>query len=136
MFNKLTKKCVFSANNTLIKQVDGCPMGGPISAVLLDIHVCKMEEDIVTPSKPLFYKRYVDDNYVKRKKNETDELSNVFNLYHQNIKLTLEMDPTKFLDTEIIRSNGKITTQVYNKLKKLPYIGHQKSQSDTNAMLL
>ena len=91
-------------------------MGGPISAVLLDIHVCKMEEDIVTPSKPLFYKRYVDDNYVKRKKNETDELSNVFNLYHQNIKLTLEMDPTKFLDTEIIRSNGKITTQVYNKL--------------------
>ena len=120
MFNQLTKKCVFSANNTLIKQVDGCPMGGPISAVLLDIHVCKMEEDIVTPSKPLFYKRYVDDNYVKRKKNETDELSNAFNLYHQNIKLTLEMDPTKFLDTEIIRSNGKITTQVYNKLKKLP----------------
>ena len=30
------------------------------------------------------------------------------------------MNPTKFLDTEIIRSNGKITTQVYNKMKKLP----------------
>ena len=29
------------------------------------------------------------------------------------------MNPTKFLDTEIIRSNGKITTQVYNKMKKL-----------------
>ena len=110
----------FSANNTIIKQVDGCPMGGPISAALLDIHVCKMEEDIVTPSKPLFYKRYVDDTYVKRKKNETYELSNVLNLYHQNIKLTLELDPTKFLDTEIIRSNGKITTQVHNKKKKLP----------------
>ena len=30
------------------------------------------------------------------------------------------MDPTKFSDTEIIRSNDKITTQVYNKMKKLP----------------
>ena len=29
------------------------------------------------------------------------------------------MDPTKFLDTEIIRSNCKITTQVYDKMKKL-----------------
>ena len=73
----------------------------------------------MTPSKPLFYKRYVNNTFVKRKKNDTDELYNALNLYHQNIKLTLELDPTKFLDTEIIRSNGRITTQVYNKMKKL-----------------
>ena len=70
--------------------------------------------------KPLSYKLYVDDTYVGRKKNETDELYNVLNLYHQNIKLTLELDPIKLSDTEIIRSNGKITTQVCNKMKKLP----------------
>ena len=29
-------------------------MGGPISVILSDIYVCKMEKDIVTPSKPLF----------------------------------------------------------------------------------
>ena len=74
---------------------------------------------LVTPSKPLFYKRYMDDTYVERKKNETDELYNALNLYHQNIKLILELDPTKFLDIEIILSNGKITTQVYNKMTKL-----------------
>ena len=45
---------------------------------------------------------------------------NVLNLYHENIKLTLELDPIKFLDTEIIRSNSKITTQLSNKMKKLP----------------
>ena len=95
-------------------------MGGPISVVLSDIYVCKMEEDIVAPSKPLFYKRYVDDTYVRRKKNETDELYNELNSYHQNIQLTLELNPTKFPDTEIIQSNSKITTQVYNKMKKLP----------------
>ena len=61
-----------------------------------------MEEDIVAPSKPLFYKRYADDTYIRRKNNETDELYNALNSYHQNIKLTLELNPTKFLDTEII----------------------------------
>ena len=79
-----------------------------------------MKENIVGPSKLLFYKRYVDDAYVRRKKNETDKLYNALSPCHQNIKLTLELDPTKFLDTEIIRSNGKMTTQVYNKMKKLP----------------
>ena len=44
--------------------------------VLSEIYVCKIEEDIVTPSKLLFYKRDVDDTYVRRKKNETDELYN------------------------------------------------------------
>ena len=61
VLNKPTMKCVFSANNRLIKQIDDCPMGKPISVVLSDIYVCTMEEDIVAPSKPLFYKRYVID---------------------------------------------------------------------------
>ena len=73
----------------------------------------------MAPSKPLFYKRYVDDTYAGRKKNDIDGLYNTLNSYHQNIKLTLELDPTKFLDTEIFQSNAKTTTQVYNKMKKL-----------------
>ena len=121
LLNKLTTKCGFSANNRLIKHIDGCPMAGPISVVLSDIYVCKIEDYTVTPSKPLFYKRCVDDTYVRRKKkNETDELYNALSSYHQNIKLTLELDQVKILDTEIIRSNCKIITQVYNKMKKLP----------------
>ena len=47
LLKKLTQECVFSINNRLIKQIDGCPMGGPISVVFSDIYVCKMEEDIV-----------------------------------------------------------------------------------------
>ena len=46
---KLTKKSVFSANDRLIKQIDGCPMGSPISVVFSDIYMCKMEEDAVKP---------------------------------------------------------------------------------------
>ena len=57
---------------------------------------------------------------MRRKKHETDKLFIDLNSYHQNIKLTLEINPNKFLDTEIIRTNQGIETQVHNKVKKLP----------------
>ena len=97
---KLMKECTFSVSNRLIKQIDGCAMGGTISVVFADIYICKMVDDVVAPLKPIFYKRYVDDTYVRRKKNTTDELFE--NTYHDNIKLTIEENPTKFLDTEIV----------------------------------
>ena len=58
---------MFSINNRLIKQVDGCPMGRPRSVVFSDVYVCKMEEDIVIPANSIFYKIYVDDIYVRKK---------------------------------------------------------------------
>ena len=117
---KLTKECVFSVNNRLIKKIDGCPMGGPISIVFSDIYVCKMEEDIVTPMKPHFHKRYVRDTHIRRKKNEPDSLFEKLNSYHPNIKLSIERNLTKFLDTEIIRRECEIETKVYSKSQKLP----------------
>ena len=111
---------MFTINNRLIKQLNGCPMGGLISAVFSDIYVCKTDEDIVIPANPIFYKRYIEDTYGRRKKHETDKLFIDLNSYHENIKLMLEINPNKFLDTEIIRINQEIKTQVYNKTKKLP----------------
>ena len=74
LLKKLTQECMFTINNKLVKQVAGCPMGGLISVVLSDIYACKIEEDIVIPANPIFYKRYIDDTYVRRKKHETDKL--------------------------------------------------------------
>ena len=34
-----------------------------------DIYMRKMEEGRVVPAKPIFYKRFVDDTYLRRKKN-------------------------------------------------------------------
>ena len=80
-------------------------MGGPISAVFSDIFMCKMEFDVVVPAKPIFYKSYVDDTYVQRKKNDVDKLLEELNSYNENIKLTLKVNPTQFLDTELVREN-------------------------------
>ena len=65
---KLTKGCIFSVAEKLLKHVDGCPMGWPISVVFSDIFMCEMELDAVVPAKPIFYKCYVDDTYMRRKK--------------------------------------------------------------------
>ena len=66
----LTKKCVFSVNNKLIKQVDGCPMRDTIPVAFSDIYVSKMDEDIVAPMKLHFCKRYVDDTCIRKKNNK------------------------------------------------------------------
>ena len=74
-------------------------MGGPVSVVFSDIFMCEMEVDVVVPADPIFYKRFVDDTYIHRQKNVNDKLIRNLNSYHTNIKLTLEENPEKFLDT-------------------------------------
>ena len=95
-------------------------MGRPISEVFADIYMCKMEDYVVAPIKPIFYKRYVDDTYVRRKKNTKDELFEKLNTYHENINFTIEENSTKFLDTAITRHNSAIVTKVYKRSQKFP----------------
>ena len=117
---KLTKECTFLVNNRLNKQIDGCPMGGPMSVVFTDIYMCKMEDDVVVSIKPIFYKRFVDGTYIRRKKNTKNELFEKLNTYHDNIKFTIKENPTKFLDTEIVRHNSAIITKVHTRSKTFP----------------
>ena len=101
LLEKITKECTFQLCFKFYKQVDGCTMGGPFSVTLSDIYMAKMEEDAVGKYQPKFYKSYVDDIINRRKKNQADLLLNDLNNYHQNIKLTLELNPKMFLDTNL-----------------------------------
>ena len=116
----MCKGCTFLADGKLIRQVDGCPMGGPISVVLSNIFCVKMEFDVVKPLKPNLYKRYVNDIYSKRIKNQPDKIFEKLNNYHPNIKLTIEVNPSKFLDTKIMIKHGIIQTSVFVKESKIP----------------
>ena len=120
LLNKLCKGCTFLVDAKLIRQIDGCPMGGPISVVFSNIFCVKMKLDVVKPLKPKLYKRYVDDIYSKRIKNQPDKLFEKLNNYHPNIKLTIEVNPSKFLDTKIMIKNGIIETSVVVKESKMP----------------
>ena len=76
-------------------------MGGPLSATFSDIFMIKMENDIAVSTKPILYRRCVDDIYNRRKKNFDDSLLKALNSFHKNIKLTFEINPIKFLDTHL-----------------------------------
>ena len=54
---KLTTEVSFQFNYKLFKQTDGCTIGGPLSVTLSDIHMIRMETDVVVPIRPIFYKR-------------------------------------------------------------------------------
>ena len=70
--------------------------------------------------KPVFYRRYVDNKYSRRKKNRTDQLNHELNNYHPNINPDTEINPKNFFDTEVNTKNGKIEIAVYMKRTKLP----------------
>ena len=101
-------------------------MGGPLSVTVSDIFIIKMENDIVIPKKPIFYRRFVDDIYNRRKRNIEDSLFKALNSYHKNIKLTIEINSVKFLDTHLHNKDGTYVTKIYRKEAKIP--AHWSSQ--------
>ena len=120
LIEKITKDCTFQLSFKFYKQIDGCAMGRPLFVILSDIDMAKMEDDAVEKCQPNFYKRYVDGTINHRKINQIDLLFNDLNNHHQNIKLTLELNPKKFLQTNLEFQNGILITSVHRKETKLP----------------
>ena len=55
-----------------------------------------------------------------RVERKTDMLSEDLNSYRQNIKLTVEVNPSKFFNTERIREKRSILMQVFNTPNNFP----------------
>ena len=81
--------------------------------------MCKMDKDVVAPEKPKLYKRYIDDIIRRRKKNEEDKLFHAINSHHPNINLTIENEPTKFLDTSLLRKGNSYAKSLHRKETKI-----------------
>ena len=75
----------------------------------------------------------MDDTYVKRQRNESDTLFDMFS-YHPNIKFTLEQNSTRFFDTQIIKENNWIKTQVFVKNLCIQFTGPRKCHSVARSM--
>ena len=121
-FSKLYKwatDCKIQCNQSYYKKIDSCTMGGPLSVILANIHMIRNENELVTPMNPPFYKQFVENIYSKRNKSQQDDLLEALNNFLPNIKLTIEVNPEKLLDTIIIlNSEGVVSTQVYQKENK------------------
>ena len=102
---KFATECTFKFNSRFFKQTDGCTMREPLSITFSDIFMVKMGSDVLTPSKPIFYHRILDDIYSRWILGDNflfDRLNN----YHPNNKLTIEVSPSKFLYTKLTNING------------------------------
>ena len=55
-------------------------MGGPLSVILIYIHMVRTESEIVKPMNTPFYKRFVDDIYCKRNNSQEDVLFETFKI--------------------------------------------------------
>ena len=74
------------------------------------------ENEVVKPMIPPFYIRFVDDTYSERNKFQPNVLFEAIDDFHPNIKLTIEVNPEKFLCIKIILNNeGVVKTQLYRK---------------------
>ena len=116
---RLASDCIFSINGRLLKQIDGCSMGSPLSVILAGIFMKILERKVVAPEKPILYKRFVDDVFHRKKKGQKDTLLPKLNSFHTKIKFTVEKDLKKFLDTKLKLENRIYKTSV-NRNKKLP----------------
>ena len=77
LFIKLVTKYTLEFNRRFLKQVDGCTLRISLFVTFSDMYMVKMENDIVMsskmekdvvkPSKPIFYHRFADDIYSRRK---------------------------------------------------------------------
>ena len=97
----------------------------------------KTECEFVNPSKPKFYKCFVNDIINRRNKNQPDDLLQKLNSNHPNMEYTVEVKPQFFLDTKIVYSNDIITTEVKRNERKLPVhqsTGHQRFQNGIKGM--
>ena len=111
---KLTTDCMIQFNQSFYKQIDGCSVSGALSVILADIHMVRTEIEVLKSMNPPFYKQFVDYIYSRRNKSQQDVLFEASNNFHPNIKLTIEVNPEKFLDTKILLNNKVVvTTQVY-----------------------
>ena len=99
-------------------------MGSPTSPLFADIvmedcgteclRILKNEYNTI----PLFYFRYVDDTLMCVKRQSIDTILSVFNNYDDNLNFTFELgieNKLNFLDVLLIRENGKIVTNWYQK---------------------
>ena len=119
LLKRLTSDYLFSINGKLLKQIDGCSMGSPLLVDIAGAFMTKVEKEVVYPTNPILFKRYVDDIFNRKKKREKDKLLPKLNNYHPTIKFAFEVRLSKFLDTKLKLEEGKYMTSV-NRNNQLP----------------
>ena len=90
-------------------------MGSPVSPVVANLCMEEIEKTAInaTSLSPKFWKRYVDDSLCIIKRDAVASFHDSLNSIDQHISFTIEHE--SFLDTLILRDNGKLLVDIYRK---------------------
>ncbi|CAN7978756.1 unnamed protein product, partial [Ixodes persulcatus] len=111
----------FTFDNVVYHQIEGCPMGSPVSVTVANLVMEHVEKLVVNSlSFPLkMYCRYVDDTFVILKKVNLHTFHLALNSIHTAIQFTCETERDgvlPFLDVLVRRvGGGAVETEVYRK---------------------
>ncbi|XP_058839782.1 uncharacterized protein LOC131695552 [Topomyia yanbarensis] len=122
----------FQYDGKCYDQIFGVPMGSPLSPVIANIIMEKLEKDAIEKLKHknislTVYRRYVDDCFLVGRENEIETVMNVFNGEQNSIKFTVEKEQNnciRFLDLHLTREGEKISKTWYPKQKTGRYLDY------------
>ncbi|MCP4489756.1 MAG: hypothetical protein GY820_20935 [Gammaproteobacteria bacterium] len=114
----------FKFDAAVYKQLNGVPMGSPVSVALSELFMWCVESDALSscPTKPLFYGRYIDDIFVVARDQDSFRTMlrhfNESNPHLPQLKFTAEEESNRtlsFLDVLIHRTSTEFEFSVHRK---------------------
>ncbi|CAM4873605.1 unnamed protein product [Rotaria socialis] len=114
----------FRFQNKIYKQIDGVAMGSPLTPILANLWLQKIEQKLnkFSKNRPVIWLRYVDDIFCLFDISEIKvlEFHSKINKWHKNLKFTIAMEPDNtipFLDVLVTIDDvhNQLTTSLYRK---------------------
>ncbi|XP_058816974.1 uncharacterized protein LOC131680272 [Topomyia yanbarensis] len=109
----------FMHQGRFFKQKFGLPMGSPLSPVVANIVLERVERSALEQLHqegivPIFFRRYVDDCLSSVRREQVERMLEVFNSFHPRLQFTIELEEDgqiRFLDTIVRREEDHLTTE-------------------------
>ena len=122
----LTELCMrstyFEFDERLYEQIEGAPIGSPLSPVLADLYMESFETAAIESASqpPSLWLRYVDDTFViwPHGQHNLDNFLSHLNSRAPSIEFTMEVEKDgelPFLDVLVRRQHNGLATSVYRK---------------------
>nr|VZI09429.1 unnamed protein product [Spirometra erinaceieuropaei] len=116
---KFCLKTYFTFDGTIYEQVKGTPMGSPISGLLAEAVLQRLESLVFRHHRPKFWARYVDDTFVVIEQDQVLTFKEQLNAVFPDIQFTMEEEENNqlaFLDVLVCRKDcGGLKTKVFRK---------------------